>query len=402
MLISELGYGGAEGAFLRLARQLAKHHRVEIAVFKEQYDNAHYTPSPVPDDIKVHRLDHAERRGRLARWRHRAAGLKALRGAMPADVTISFLTGPNLLNALAGGRGKTIVSIRGSRRFDAHAGQLSNRLHGLLLDPIVWRRADAVVTVSEGLSQEIGRSAPKVRPKLAAISGYVDAERLIAAADEPVEPEFEALAGAPLVVAAGRLSPEKGFDHLLRVMAGVQHDNPDAGLLLIGDGPARASLERQARSLGLANIHFAGFRREPHRYFRLARAFALCSASEGFPNILVEALASGTPVVAGDVPWGTREVLGLGPDPAGRPYPTASPTETPYGWLMPRIDDRRYDPAWVAVLGQRLAMPRPDPAAAAAARERVRALDCGEAAKRWSLLAGRLTGGAISSSRPGN
>jgi len=401
MLISELGYGGAEGSFLRLARQLAKSHQVKIAVFKEEYDSIHYSSSEAPDDLEVHRLDRLERHDRFSRWWRRSREFKRLRKEFCPHVTISFLSGPNLLNVITGGPGKRIVSVRGSRQYDAHAGRRANLAYKYLVDPIVWSRADIIVTVSQGLAGELARSAPSARAKIETISGYVDSDKLIASATEPVEPDFERLAGMPLIVAAGRLSPEKGFDHLLRIFAQVKNRLPAARLLLIGDGPSRRDLEREAEQLGLTHgsapdseqvdLILPGFRPDPHRYFRLGKAFVLCSASEGFPNVLIEALASGTNVVAGDVPWGGREILEIPADIDGRPYPTVQPAQTAIGFLMPRIDDPASQSHWVEVLCRLAVEKRPKRASVARALERVRSLDCRHAAERWSLLIERTS-----------
>ena len=399
MLIAELGYGGAEGAFVRLARELTARNQVEIVVFRESYANAAYTSVDLPGGLQVHRLDRSQQEGWTGRWMRRFWRLRALKAEFGPNATISFLTGPNFLNVIARGPGRAIVSIRGSRKYDAHSGAFRKWWYRWILDPVTNSLADAVVCVSAGLTREIsGRRATAPSRKFSTISGYVDADSLIAAAAAPIEPEVERLCRYPLIAAAGRFSPEKGFQHLIRVFAGVHARSPEARLLLIGDGPFHAELERACRTHGLrcalqdedfdgdANVIFLGYRAEPHRYFRIARAFALPSSSEGFPNILIEALASGVPVVAGDVPWGSREVLGLPADPANRPYPRPQPLLGEYGALMPRIDSTASEQAWIDVLSDYLGHTEAAPAARVARRARVRELSCQAAAAKWEAL----------------
>lgn len=390
MLIAELGYGGAESAFVRLARELARRHEVDIAVFKERYAVEGYTATDLPQGLRIHRLDHGNP-GRVRRWLDRLRRLRTLKRELRVDATISFLTGPNLLNAVARGPGLTIVSVRGSRRYEGHSTRLLKWVYRWLVDPVTHTLADAVVCVSEGVRREIGGRRAKFRT----IRGYVDAEALIESAPTPIEPHLEPLAGQPVIVAAGRLSREKGFQHLIHVFAKVRERVPGAKLLLIGDGPLRSDLEDLCRKLALnsedgleidRDIMFLGYRSDPHRYFRLAKAFVVSSASEGFPNVLVEALAAGVPVVAGDVPWGTREAMGLPPDPQGRPFPRREPLNTEYGVLMPRIDDPAHHAAWARVLEAQLGRPVPKPAEVARRRIRVRELSCESAAAKWETL----------------
>jgi glycosyltransferase involved in cell wall biosynthesis len=171
----------------------------------------------------------------------------------------------------------------------------------------------------------------------------------------------------------------------------------DAQLLIIGDGPFRPQLEKICRERGLtfgSGIHneiiFLGFRDLPHRYFRLGSTFALPSSSEGFPNILIEALAAGIPVAAADTPWGAREVLGIPADAGNRPFPTTRVRSTPFGYLLPRIDSHRFDGEWVEALVHQLRSPPPTPPEVMDRRKRVRELDCGVAAKGWEALIAEL------------
>lgn len=402
MLIPELGYGGAEGAFLRLARELSRWHRVEIAVFRPEYGEARYARATIETELPITVLDEEGRRGRTARWARRFSKLRKLKRDLRADVTISFLSGANVLNVVARAADRTVVSVRGSRKYELNQSAAARHFYKRFLDPLTYASADAVVSVSEGLSREISRGGWKTASrKYRAISGYVDCEALYASAAKPVEPELEALAGSPVAIAAGRLSVEKGFQHLIRVFAGVRRVLPSAKLVLIGDGPMRGELERLCGAHGLSygegpdsdpSVLLLGYRTDPIRYFRLAKAYVLCSSNEGFPNVAVEALAAGIPVIAADAPWGAREALGVGPDPRNEPFPTIEPTAAPYGTLMPRIDDWRFEEAWARVIAERLAAPGAAEDEILRRHERARQLSCAQAGRKWSDLLLELCG----------
>jgi glycosyltransferase involved in cell wall biosynthesis len=99
----------------------------------------------------------------------------------------------------------------------------------------------------------------------------------------------------PLVIAVGRLSREKAFDCLLEALANLR----DALLLLVGDGPERSKLARQAARLGLEDrVRLVGQIREVRPFYAAADVVAISSVTEGSPNVLLEAMAARVPVVA--------------------------------------------------------------------------------------------------------
>src|SRR5262249_54323180 len=119
----------------------------------------------------------------------------------------------------------------------------------------------------------------------------------------------------PHVVAAGRLSPEKGFDILLAAMPAVRRRLPHTQLAILGDGPLLDDLTLQAQKLDVMDaVTFKGFQQNPWPFFCHADLLVLSSRYEGLPNVLLEALALGTPVVAADCPGGIREVQRFCPE----------------------------------------------------------------------------------------
>jgi glycosyltransferase involved in cell wall biosynthesis len=130
------------------------------------------------------------------------------------------------------------------------------------------------------------------------------------AAGLPVRPE----AGGTRLLAAGRLDRQKGFDILLQTLAALP---PEYLLTIAGDGEQREELEAQAAGLGIAGrVEFAGFSANPYALMAGADIFVLSSRYEGFPNVVLEALASGTPVAAFGGPCATEEIIEEGVDGA--------------------------------------------------------------------------------------
>ena len=330
MLIPHLGVGGAQGAFLRLARYLATRAQVTVAVMQGDVSKA--------ADFPVFRLD--ERGGsKVRRWWGMFRRLRSLK--RQHDVTISFLSGMNLLNALAGQRVRTIISERGSKRHDIGMSKRQRLIWTRLLDPLTYWRAGHVVAASEGLAHEIVTANPWAAAKVTSIEGVVEAAALVDAGDLPVEPEIEEMVEFDTIVTFGRLHIQKGYEFLLQTFACVLDSRPKARLLLIGDGDEQERLRDVATELGLrvgtnaseADVIFTGVKSDPVRYTRIGRVFAFPSLYEGLPNALIEAIASGVPVLASDCPWGPRSILSGGI--LGYDNELSLPTRLTHGTLMP-------------------------------------------------------------------
>jgi len=167
------------------------------------------------------------------------------------------------------------------------------------IDRRVVRSAEAVVVVSDVLrAQLLEAGVPPER--IHEVPNGVNADRIAAAAHEGRASVRAALGLAdevPLVLVLGRLSPEKGQDTAIDAFAALGRE--DVRLLLVGDGASREALELRAASHDLSGrVLFAGWRDDPWACLGAADLFLLPSRSEGLPLALLEALATGVPVVA--------------------------------------------------------------------------------------------------------
>ena len=197
---------------------------------------------------------------------------------------------------------------------------------------------DGVIAVSHELGDDLQRHG--VSPaRLAVIPNGVDVDAIGHAAEAPVDHPWFADDAPPVVIAVVRLSPQKDFATLIRAFAAARQVRP-MRLVILGDGPAaeRARLTALAGTLGVGgDLWLGGYQANPHAFVARAALSVLSSRWEGASNVLIEALACGTPVVATACPTGVREVL----------------TE-PCGSLVPVGDDAAMARAMLA----RLSMPR--------------------------------------------
>jgi glycosyltransferase involved in cell wall biosynthesis len=171
-----------------------------------------------------------------------------------------------------------------------------------------YRHADQVLAVSRDLVLDLARILGFDREEVRVLPNGLDLAAIEKLANEPVSP-VELDEGLPLVVAIGRLVPQKGFSYLLDAMGRVLQE-VDARLLVLGEGPLRAALEAQAEALGIGDsLRFPGFVSNPHAILKRADLFVLSSVYEGFGIVVLEAMVCRTPVVAADCHWGPSELL---------------------------------------------------------------------------------------------
>lgn len=176
---------------------------------------------------------------------------------------------------------------------------------------LLGRAFDVVVCQSQDMKNDLVVNFHIPADKTIVINNPVDVLRLRQQAAEPMPAGALTtdVEGALRLVAAGRLVEQKGFDLLLDAVSRCR--NIPIQLTILGEGPQQAALEAQARALGILDrVHFAGFQPNPYPFLRWADAFVLSSRFEGFPNVVLEVLACGRPVIATPAPGGVREILG--------------------------------------------------------------------------------------------
>ena len=173
-------------------------------------------------------------------------------------------------------------------------------------------RADFVIAGSESVANDLVAVAGIERSRIACVYNPVVNRELEKQAREELEHPWFRDAEPPVVLAAGRIVAQKDYPTLLRAFAQLRARRP-ARLVVLGEARTPARRERLmglAEELGVAaDVELAGLVDNPYRYMARAGVFALSSAWEGLPGVLIEAMACGCPVVATDAPGGSREVL---------------------------------------------------------------------------------------------
>ncbi|RMD71759.1 MAG: glycosyltransferase [Gammaproteobacteria bacterium] len=171
-----------------------------------------------------------------------------------------------------------------------------------------YPRSDGIFAVSRGVAEDGARLLGMPPSAIRVLPNPTVAPEVFALAEAP--PEHPWFGGKlPVILAMGRLEPQKDFPTLLKAFARVRKARP-CRLVILGEGKLREALLAEAQELGIAeDLDLPGFAPNPYPFLAHAALFVLSSRWEGSPNALVEALALGTPCVATDCPSGPREIL---------------------------------------------------------------------------------------------
>lgn len=304
LVVPSLDRGGGERVMLQLSSAFrARGREVHLAALRGGGPLRH----SLPPGIVLHELTAADRsRGKVALASAAFQRLAALMQALQPRAVLSTITGANLLTVLAQRHARVPARI-----VLREASSLANARTLLRRQATRWLypKADAVIAVSKGVAEDLGSlGVPAAR--LHVISNPVDTHLLRRLAR--TGPRLPELAGAPYLVALGRLTPAKDYPVLLRAYAasGLRQSHR---LAILGEGDQRTMLEGMVRSLGLADrVLLPGALENPFSVLAGASLLVLPSRWEGCPNVLLEAMALGVPVVSTDCRHGPRELLADG------------------------------------------------------------------------------------------
>lgn len=243
----------------------------------------------------------------------RIFNLRKIKKQLKPDFAISFGPEANIVNVFSNfglKNVKTIVSVRVIESVHFQKYPFFLRWYYYFIMKIVYKLAKIIVPNSRAIADDLIKNFHVQKEKILVINNFYNLEEIEKLSKEPMG-EFENLfLKNKVIITAGRLELQKDHQSLIRAFQNVKEKFKDTILVILGEGELEKRLKKLVEDLNLKNsVFFLGFQKNPFKFFKNSQIFILPSLYEGFPNVLVEAMTCGLPVIATDCPGGNKEIL---------------------------------------------------------------------------------------------
>lgn len=305
LFINSLTSGGAERVLSIIATELVS-QKIKVHLLCIEKDNA-YT---LPNEITVTYLSSLNKNDsnlkKFLYLPYLAYRVKKYTQKHQTPLIQSHIYRANFVNILAkllGAKHQVqVVEVIGINFLTD--GSFSKKIN-LLLIKYLYNYADLVIFKAQKMKEEFLKTFPKIK-KYRVINNPYNIQKIQKLAQEEVD-DFTFDEEKTYIITVGRLCSQKRHKNLIEAMA---HLEEKIELLIIGEGGLKKALQKSIHQKNLQNrVHLLGKKVNPFKYINHAKIFLLTSESEGFPNVLVEAMICNTPVISTDCISGPREIL---------------------------------------------------------------------------------------------
>lgn len=325
ILKESLTLGGTERSVANISQVLEKDHNVYLALYDAQRIQYTYGGEVVDFAAPPRKTI----LGKIWNTFYRNWKLKQLLKEKQIDILYTF-TG--IINRATLFAYPETVKLISARDFGLMRDRFAEYYQAL-------NNSDAMICNSEYTKSFYLAKYPQHADRVFAVYNYINLDEINAQAQEAVEEGYLQFLEnhSQTVVSVGRFCKEKGFEYLIESFALARTNNPQLGLVLVGDGDYLNRYQDIIGNSGVGeHIYLTGFQKNPYKYMAKCSCFVLSSLSEGFPNVLAEAMALGLPVIATNCRSGPAEILRKDCD-----YTAITDTyqECDYGMITPEMTD---------------------------------------------------------------
>lgn len=393
MLIPNLDFGGAQRVFYEHATVFSERYQVIECAFNMDYGQAYPSTNTI---ISLQVPAGTNLISKAFRFIQRCWRLNQLKRREHPAITISHLEGADYVNILSFGADKKILVVHGSKVHDQDLNQSLGWVRKRFMLPFLYRQADLIVTVSEGIRQELHNYFNIPLGKIVTIYNFFSIERLQKLGAQELEIIVNNL--KPFrVITSGRLVKQKNQLPLICIIHFLKyrHHLP-IQLFFAGDGPFKDVLLTECKNLQLstqecssmleagdADVIFLGYQSNPFALYQYMQLFVLSSSWEGFPMALGEAMILSIPVISSDCPTGPLELLA--PDWKDGHQKLDYPAYTSNGVLLPipRKEEAQTIELWAETIVEVLNNKNLLNSLKESAKKRMRFLDKGIVKDEW-------------------
>jgi glycosyltransferase involved in cell wall biosynthesis len=344
--------GGAERTVSNLSLAFGDQYNLKIAIYGDQENLYPYKGELIHIHLPFSKDPTTnswwKRQIRLIMLVYR---LRQIKRKNNIDIAVSFGEQPNIINMLTRGKRKTILSVRSLLSREMAFYPKMKMLKYLIKS--LYNHAEMVVVPSKLSAHDLTTNFAVAKNKIRVIHNFIDPDKMDKLKIDSLDAnQDQKIFQFPVLLNVGRITPAKGQWLLLRVLKELRGKNKDYKLVLIGEseteGVLKDELKELAKDLDLkvydaspeavlnsdADVYFLGFRANPFKYMKRSSIFLLSSVFEGFPNVILEAMQCGLPVIAADCISGPREIMA--PD-SDLDKIIHDYEQTPYGILCPAL-----------------------------------------------------------------
>ncbi|MCK4560824.1 MAG: glycosyltransferase [Calditrichia bacterium] len=310
ILINSLEKGGAERVVLTLLKNINVRDTDSFYLFLLE-DNIKYE---IPNKVQVviGGRFHNTNILKLLQIPLLAIKLKRICRKYQISTVLSFLERSNFTNVLSrllGSAHKCIISERNTPSFVYQSQSLKDKINRFLIRSM-YSHADQIVTVSDGVSQDLVENFSIPKDIITKINNPYEIDNIHYLSKEMIDEEWLNNDAYQTIINVGSLTKQKGHDILVKAFARLIHKFENLRLIIIGEGMERQSILSLIKELRIEDfVKLTGLKENPYAYMSRADIFVLSSFYEGFPNVLVEAMICECPVVSANCKSGPEEII---------------------------------------------------------------------------------------------